>query len=144
RRRSLAARSGQWAGLGSIPVGYIVERDKKSATYGVFIIYEPHAMVIRWLFVRIVELGYDLIALKREVQDMPYLFPMFETWVDKEIVSKCNLRKQNGGYSLCETTLERILTNDVYIGIFRREGIVRRNNHPAIIDEELFWSVYDH
>src|SRR5207244_12532162 len=23
-------------------------------------------------------------------------------------------------------------------------GIVRRNNHPAIIDEELFWSVYDH
>jgi hypothetical protein len=143
RRRSLAAKSGQWAGLGSIPVGYIVDRDKKSPNYGIFIIYDPHAQVVRWLFVRIVELGYDLIALKRELAQMPNIFPAFEPWVDTAIVNKCNLREQNGGYSFCETTLERILTNDVYIGTYRREGIVKRNHHPAIVDEELFWCVYD-
>jgi hypothetical protein len=144
RRRSLAARSGQWAGLGSITVGYIANRDKKSPMYGIFIIYEPHAQVVRWLFVRIVELAFDLNALKRELQLMPFVFPKFESWVDRVFVERCNLREQNGGYSLCETTLERILTNEVYIGTYRREGVVRYHNHEAIVDEELFWTVYDH
>ncbi len=144
RRRSLAARSGQWAGLGSIAVGYIANRDKKSPTYGLFIMYEPHATVVRWLFKHFVELGFDLTALKRELQQMPYVFPQFESWVDRTFVEKCNLREQNGGYSLCEKTVERILTNEIYIGTYRREGVVMYHHHEAIVDEELFWTVYDH
>ncbi len=142
-RRRLAARSGQWAGLGSVPVGFIVDRDKKSPSYGIFFIYEPHAQVVHFLFVRCVELGYDLIALKRELLKMPCIFPAFEGWVDQIIVNRCNLREQNGGYSFSERTLERILTNDVYIGTYRREGVVIRHHHEAIVEEELFWCVYD-
>src|SRR5437588_3866722 len=37
RRRSQAARSGLWAGIGFIPVGFIVTRSEKSPTYGKFI-----------------------------------------------------------------------------------------------------------
>ncbi len=122
-RRRLAARSGQWAGLGSVPVGFIVDRDKKSPSYGIFFIYEPHAQVVH---------------LK-----MPCIFPAFEGWVDQIIVNRCNLREQNGGYSFSERTLERILTNDVYIGTYRREGVVIRHHHEAIVEEELFWCVYD-
>jgi len=54
RRRSLAARSGLWAGLGSVPVGYIINKDEDSKTYGRFIVYEPHARVVKWIFVRFV------------------------------------------------------------------------------------------
>src|SRR2546425_1042517 len=43
RRRSLAARNGLWVGIGSIPVGFITERDKDSPNYGKFTIYRPHA-----------------------------------------------------------------------------------------------------
>src|SRR5947209_3268242 len=62
RRRSLAARNGLWVGIGSIPVGYITDRDKDSPSKGKFIIYKPHATIVRWLFVRFVELGYDLVT----------------------------------------------------------------------------------
>ncbi|HWS83148.1 MAG TPA: recombinase family protein [Ktedonobacteraceae bacterium] len=144
RRRNLAARSGLWVGVGSIPVGYITERDRDNPRYGMFIIYEPHAKIVRWIFTRFVELGYDFIAFKRELQAMSYIFPPFESWVNPADTSKCNLRVQNGGYSFCETTLEKILTNEVYIGTYKREGVTRLHNHPAIVEEELFWSAYDH
>ncbi|WP_235845986.1 recombinase family protein [Dictyobacter aurantiacus] len=129
--------------MGSIPVGYITERNEEDPRYGKFIIYKPHAKIVHWLFVRFVKLGYDLVEFKRELQAMPYIFPAFESWVHPSDTSKCNLRVQNGGFSFCESTIEKILTNQVYIGIFKREGVTRVDNHPAIIEEDLFWSVYD-
>jgi len=121
-----------------------LKRKQRKHQYGKFIIYEPHAKIIKWLFVRFIELGYDLVAFKRELQQKPRIFPAFESFVHPADISRCNLREQNGGYSFCETTLERILTNEVYIGTYKREGATRLKNHPAIVDEELFWSVYDH
>jgi DNA invertase Pin-like site-specific DNA recombinase len=145
RRRSQAARlGGLWAGLGAIPVGYIVDRNEESKTFGKFIVYQPHAKIVIWLFERFVEVGYDLDALCDELRDKPCVFPDFEEWVDKTCATRCQLRKgANGGYMLSRRGLKYLLTNEVYIGTFRREGTVRYNNHEAIIQKDLFWSVYD-
>lgn len=48
--RERAARGGTWAGLGDIPIGYIVGKDPKSSDYKHFVIYEPHAEIVRSLF----------------------------------------------------------------------------------------------
>src|SRR5216684_3289314 len=81
RRRSQAARSGLWAGLGSVPVGYIIDKHEGNKTYGRFIVYEPHARVVKWIFVRFVELGCDFYKLCKELREMPRLFPPFEPGV---------------------------------------------------------------
>jgi hypothetical protein len=145
RRRSQAARlGGLWAGLGAIPVGYIVDRNEGSQTLGKFIVYQPHAQIVVGLFVRFVEVGYDLDALCDELRDKPFIFPDFEEWVDKMCATRCQLRKgANGGYMISRRGLKHLLTNEVYIGTFRREGTVRHNNHEPIIAKDFFWSVYD-
>lgn len=144
-RRSQAARlGGLWAGIGAIPVGYIVDKSEGSPTYGKFIVYAPHALIVVELFIRFIELGSDLDALCEELQDKPYIFPDFEEWVDNAIVARCNLRPgRYGGYMISRRGLKHMLTNDVYIGTFRREGAVLEHNHAAIINEGVFWSVYD-
>ena len=141
RRRTQAARSGLWAGLGSVPVGYIVDKDKESKTYGKFIVYEPHARIVRWIFVRFVELGYDFYKLCKELRDIPCLFPPFEPGV----FTKCYLKPGiDGGYVISsEDGLRNLLTNVSYIGTLKAEGANKTNNHEPIIDEALFWSVYD-
>ena len=141
RRRSQAARSGLWAGLGSVPVGYVIDKVKENTTYGRFIIYEPHARVVRWIFIRFVELGYDFFKLCREIREIPVLFPDLETGV----FTRCALSPgSDGGYVLkSEDGLRYLLTNVAYIGVLKAEGMYKQNNHEPIIDETLFWSVYD-
>ncbi len=48
--RTRAAKQGKWAGLGDISIGYVVDIDPKSPTYKHFLVYEPHARIVRYLF----------------------------------------------------------------------------------------------
>ncbi len=141
RRRSLAGRSGLWAGLGSVPVGYIIDKNEDRKTYGKFIIYEPHARVVKWIFVRFVELGCDFYKLCKELREIPCLFPPFEPGV----FTKSSLKlRTSGGYVISsEDALRNLLTNVAYIGVWKAEGVNKPNNHEPIIDEALFWMVYD-
>jgi len=140
RRRSQAARSGLWAGLGGVPVGYTIDRNKESKTCGMFIVYEPHAKVVRWIFTRFVELGYSFSKLCSELRQISCLFPDFEPGV----FTKCALKPgKEGGYVIASKDgLRHILTNVAYIGILKAEGAYISNNHEPIINEDLFWSVY--
>src|SRR5436305_5155010 len=141
RRRSMAAQAGLWAGLGSVAVGYVVDKDKQSKTFGKFIIYEPHAEIVRQLFLRFIELGYSFSALYRQVRHEQFVFPPFEAGV----FTRCLLSPCTNGYVIkSEDSLRNLLTNVTYIGTFKAEGVNRKKNHTAIIEESLFWSVYDH
>jgi hypothetical protein len=145
RRRDMVVRLGQWGGIGAIPVGYITCSDETSPLCGKFIPYEPHAKVVLWIFVRFIELGYDFGALCREVADMPFVFPPFEPGVP---IIRFMMTPTKEGYLISEDTLRHLLTNEVYIGNFRRQiqdgEVYIRKNHPAIVPEDVFWSVYDH
>src|SRR5437764_517612 len=69
-------RKGIYAGLGAVPSGYIVDYQKTSPTYRRFIIYELHARVVLWIFVRFYELEGNLLELCRELEAMPFVFPL--------------------------------------------------------------------
>ena len=145
RRRDMLVRLGQWGGTGAIPVGYIICSDEENRLYGKFMPYDPHAKVVVWLFVRFIEVGYDFGALCREIREMPYVFPPFEPGVP---IVRFMLTPAKEGYLISEDTLRYILTNEVYIGNFRRQTqdgeVYLENNHPAIVPQDIFWSVYDH
>ncbi len=141
-----ASSHGYYDGRWIVP-GYIVDRtDPLRKKY---IVYEPHARVVRWLFKRFLQLEGDLPALCREVQKMPYLFPKFESWVEPINVSGFSLERHNkneqpsktleGYYKPRKYGLISILTNPVYIGWWLPlDGGVIENNHEAVIEDGLF------
>ncbi|HEX6551287.1 MAG TPA: recombinase family protein [Ktedonobacteraceae bacterium] len=133
-----ASSNGYYDGRWVVP-GYLVDRtDPLRKKY---IVYEPHAKVVRWLFMRFLQLDADLSALCREVQQMPHLFPKFESWVDTRRL-KFSLKRSKtpeGHYKPTKDGIESILTNPVYIGWWLPiGGGVIENNHEAIVEEGLF------
>src|SRR6185312_13313994 len=142
------ARQGFYAGQGTIASGYIVDYNQESPTFGKFIVYQDHKPPVLLLFERYYELGGNFNALCREVDEMPFVFPDFEPWVDKRNVNHWKKRKHvPGGYKLKRFGVYSILTNPVYIGWWIVAGdVISRTNHEPLIDKEheyLFWYAFD-
>ncbi len=141
------ARKGYYAGLGSVPRGYIVDYDKTSKTYKKLIPYQPHGKRAFELFERYYSLCGDFSALCREVEEMPYVFPYFEQWVDRRNIRDKKWKKVPKGYHISKRGLLWLLTNPVYIGWWIIEGdIISTSNHTAIIDKDheyLFWYAFE-
>ena len=105
--------------------------DKKT-----FVVYEPHAECIRYLFKRYRELNGNLPRLGRELRATGFMFPAFDG-VEKPCVA---LKFKNGGYP-CYTrkALQSILTNPIYIGWYVYGGaIISETHHEPIVDMATF------
>ncbi len=136
-----------------IPTGFML--DAKRMRY---IIYEPHAIVVRWLFRRYRELSANFAALKKEVdqriREQGYLFPFFPDNMDH---LKISLESNGEGYTITVPGLRNILTNPAYLGWWtvyetlnrgtEQEHKVLRarieDNHPAIVESVDFWYAYE-
>ena len=136
----------------SIPVGFILDEDRMF-----YIIYEPHARVVRWLFRRYRELAGNIAMLKKEVAQkiatQGYLFPQFPESIQSRVI----LGGNKYGYTLTAIGLKELLTNVAYIGWWlvyetvdkglpTEQKVLRakiENNHPAIVDTVDFWYAHD-
>lgn len=142
----------------SIPTGYILDSE------GIhFLVYEPHACVVRWIFFRFRELSGNVAALYKELAALPYVFPFFP---EEMHIAHMALGHNEKGYTITPRGLRDLLCNTSYIGwwlvydyereyVDREDGSVGRkvtektlrakleHNHPAIVDEVDFWFAYD-
>ena len=141
--RARASKAGKYDGR-AISIGYIVDRNRNSPTYKKYLVYEPHAKVVRNLFRRFRELGGVLDALCKELEEMPRVFPAFNSGYDNRDSARIRLRQDaQGNYSLTRGGLYSLLTNVTYIGWWLYQGqVVQKNNHPAIVNEEDFWYAF--
>ncbi len=133
---------GYWAG-GGLPMGYVVNRQEK---YRKYIIYEPHAEKIRWLFERFRSLGGLLNTLLREVKQLPYLFPDFDESIEEEIRNKYTAyTKVPEGYTVAsDKGLGSILSNLAYAGYWVYKGqVIRGDNHEPIVDTGVFFYAFN-
>lgn len=141
------ARKGLYAGLGSVPRGYLVDYDKESETYKKFILYHPYQKPILDLLERFYALRGDTATFFREVEEMPVVFPLYEPWVDRRNIRDKKWKKAPNGYHISRKALISMLTNPIYIGWWIVMGdIISRNNHTALIPPEkqyLFWFAFD-
>jgi DNA invertase Pin-like site-specific DNA recombinase len=140
------ARKGLY--VGNIPSGFVVDYDKDSPTFQKIVPYGPHKeIILEKLYRRYYELCGDFSALCREIDSMPYVFPLFESWVDIRITNLWKRRLKNGGYSLTRKGIITVMTNPVNIGWWIVAGdIISKNNHERIIppeEEYLFWYAFD-
>ena len=145
--RMRKARRGLYAGLGSVPRGYIVDYDKQSKTFKKFIPYGLHGKPIFSLFERFYALEGDFTMLCREVEAIPFVFPDFDQSVDRRNIRDKKWKKVPGGYHISRRGLVWLLTNPVYIGWLIINGdIISRDNHTPIIPSEhehLFWYAFE-
>ena len=138
--RQRVSERGGYDGRG-IAVGYTVDRNRNSPTFKKYLIYEPHAEVVRWLFRRYRELCGNLHALCRELNQLTFVFPPFQQGI--ELTRYQLSRSPSGGYLLSRSGLKFLLTNVVYIGWWMfQESVVQKDNHPAIVDEDDFWYAF--
>jgi hypothetical protein len=142
------ARKGLFVGMGNVPSGFIVDYDNDSPTYRKLIPYSPHRdIILDKLYRRYYALCGDFSALCREIDTMPYFFPLFEQWVDRRVLNQWKRRLKNGGYSLTRKGIAILMTNPANIGWWIVAGdIISRQNHPPLIppeEEYLFWYAFD-
>ena len=141
------ARRGLFVGFGYVARGYIVNYDKDSENYQRFVLYKPWQPAVLHLFERFYALGGDLSTLCREVEDMPFVFPKYESWVDKRNIRDQTWKKVPGGYHISRRGIISILTNPFYIGWLIVAGdVISTENHEPLIPKEkqyLFWFAFD-
>lgn len=146
--RQRRARNGFYVSMGNVPSGFLVDYDKESKTFRKLIPYLPHKQIIlERLYRRYYSLCGDFSALCREIDTMPYVFPLFEQWVDHRIVNQWKRRQRNGGYSLSRKGIITVMTNPANIGWWIVQGdIISRENHERLIppeEEYLFWYAFE-
>lgn len=124
-----------------IPMGFYVEEDEDGERK-YYVVYEPHAKIVRWLFKRYRELNGNLGKLGREIRAMNLTFPPF---AGLETIPHVALRWTGNGYGLrTRGGLISILTNPAYIGYYIYNGVlISKKAHDAIVDMDDFLYAYN-
>ncbi len=132
----------------SIPPGYIIDRRAtiegvENPSYKKFTDYQPHRERVLDIFKQFALAGGKAKKLYTELKKIPVLFPDFDPGVDPRTVSRLALTKVPGGYHISFNGLQQLLTNVTYIGWWTYKGRIIKNNHPAIVPEDLFWYAFN-
>jgi hypothetical protein len=111
----------------TVPVGFILDTNR-----AYYIVYEPHACVVRWIFRRYRELSGNFAALKQEIKqkiaEQGYVFPFFPDSMRHPGVS---LDSNGEGYTITARGLKMLLSNVAYVGIWQvYETIEKDTDHP--------------
>ena len=98
---------GEYASLGPVPTGFLVDNREDSPYFEKFMVYEPHAEKILTLFERYYALegnfSYLLRELDTQIASGIPIFPAFESWVDRRIVKDKRWKRRElpcGGYGI--------------------------------------------
>ncbi len=137
------ALSGRFDGR-SVAPGYLVDHHAQSETYERYVIYPPHAEVVRLMFQAVLATGTPTRAA-RWLRDRGIIVPNFGPDVALEDVQRSSLVRHThrqrcpGGFLITPSLVQSVATNPVYLGWWLVEGrLVHTDNHPAIIEEETF------
>jgi DNA invertase Pin-like site-specific DNA recombinase len=152
--RQEAVLGGSYGGH-AVPMGYVVAGDKGDRHY---VIYEPHAKLIRWLFKRYRQLEGNLGRLGRELVSIDFHFPDFDREALRALgadIPHVALQHTTKGYRLqSRNGLISVLTNRAFIGwyvwnaeseesrVFQGE-YVNKESHKAIVELDDFMYAYN-
>jgi len=119
-------RRGQWTG-GPPVLGYDRERDSSGSR---ILVNKEEAQRVRTIFEKYLELG-SLIDTARWLDA--------EGWLNKRY--QTNKGVWRGGKDFDKSTLQKMLTNPLYLGKIAYKGNLYEGQHDAIVDEDIFGQV---
>ncbi|OHB45941.1 MAG: resolvase [Planctomycetes bacterium GWC2_45_44] len=121
-----ARRKGKWTG-GRPILGYDILREPGGSK---LMVNPPESRQVRQIFEKYLETGSLMATLK---------------WLDEEKQRnkqyKAKDGKTNGGLVFAKSSLQRLLTNVIYIGRISHKENVYQGEHQGIVDEGLFSQV---
>lgn len=131
--------------------GYRVDYERKlpdgsdNPTYKKFVIYEPHAAIVRQLAQAMLDGELTTTELYRYAIENGLIFPEWDTWVDSRTRNRTKIaRVQHGWFYETPFGLHSMLTNPVYAGHWMVKGrIVQRDNHPAILPQAVYEALFN-
>ena len=128
---------GEWAGLGSLPPGFIVDYDKDSPTFKMPVPYWPHIEKNREMFELFMQLGGDISLFYNRLRHAPIIYPEFESWVDPHNINTFKAsRYPGGGYYIKNTnSLLKLLTHPLHYGYRPVNDVIRRDEQGNKIRE---------
>jgi DNA invertase Pin-like site-specific DNA recombinase len=137
------ALSGRFDGR-SVAPGYLVDHDPTSETSERYVLYPPHADVVRLIFQAVLATGTPTRAA-RWLRDRGIILPTFGPDIPSEDVQRSSLVRHThpqrcpGGYLITPSLVQSVATNPVYLGWWLVAGrVVHTDNHPPLIEEETF------
>jgi hypothetical protein len=143
--------AGRWAGW-TVPTGFSVDlremvNGEDNPNYKKYVPFAPWAANVAWLQVRYRELCGNVNELYRELERIGFLFPPLDERFPKELRNKIAIsevyenpgvpkdQRVIKGYRIASLHgLKCILSNPANIGHFVYKGVIRYNNHSAIVD----------
>ncbi len=136
----------EWAGMGDLPPGFIVDYDPLSETYKHAIPYWPHLEKVTEYFELYREVGGEISLFYQHLRRFPIVFPEFPPGTDRRVLSRFKLSKYPGGgyYIKSKSSLLTLLTHPMYGGYRAVKGVIRQDHlgnkiqsFPSVIDEDL-------
>jgi len=137
-------KQGYYCG-GNIPLGYTLDVDKESKTYQKYKPYAPHAKIVNLIMEQMLAgNGSPRFVLNHFLKNSTYV-PFFDEEVAAIMDGRhafVNTAKCSAGWIVGEGLIRSVATNPVYIGWWIYGGeVCQYDNHPAIVDKDLFWAV---
>lgn len=142
---------GRWGGSG-MPPGFMVDLRKtlpdgsRNENWRRFTPFDPYAEVVKEYFKLFLDHSGNIRATQRHIAEHGPYYPDPEVCIPPEGFKVVYRFKHfSKGYYPTRTGLAGILTHAAYIGHWIVRGqIVRWNNHPAIISEDLFFKAFNY
>ena len=128
-RERAAWMYGEWAGMGGLPPGFIVDYNPERETYKMPVPYWPHIEKTKEMFQLFMELGGDINLFYKRLAKSPIVYPEFEAWVDRRTINMFQLSKYPGGgyYIRSNYSLRNLLTHPLHYGYRPVKDVIRRN-----------------
>lgn len=142
---------GRWGG-GGMPPGYMVDVRKTlpngspNPTWKRYVPFEPYAEVVTEYFRLFLAHSGSVRATVNHIQENGPFYPDPTTCKPPEGF-KVNYKivRYRKGYCPGRTGLAGLLTNAAYLGHWQvNDTIVRWNNHPAIVSEDMFFKAFNY
>jgi len=141
---------GKWV-TGFIPVGYMIDMRKtlpggnENDNYRKYAIFEPYAEVIREYFRLFLSYSGNVRRTHLHIRQYgPYYPNPKDTLPPEGFKVDYKLKSYDGKFHPSRAGLKAILTNARFIGHWLNgDSVVKRNNHPAIIDEDAFFQAFN-
>ena len=144
--RDFKGRQGFYAG-GLLAAGFILDTKEESPTFEKVVPYEPHATVVRYIFNKTFEHNAGFMQVVKDARKDGVYFPFFPPELAPEMDHRTGLKftkRHSQGWIISVSHVKSIVSNPIYIGWWLwKQEIVSKNNHPPIVDQQLFWAIQD-
>ncbi|KAA3663692.1 MAG: hypothetical protein DWQ04_09530 [Chloroflexi bacterium] len=151
RAKKRLTMEGRWGGSG-IPPGYMIDMRKifpdgsTNENWKRYVPFEPYAEVVNEYFRLFLSYAGSIRATVRHIQEHGPYYPDPVTCLPPQgYKAHYKIKRYKNGYYPGRTGLAGMLTNAAYIGHWVVNNvIVRWDNHPAIVPEDVFFQAFNY